>query len=403
VEAVSVDRSTANAAVRLPDEVEYGVRLSRLERLAGQAGVDAVVFGSPDNHLYLGGIAGLPMGRPIWLVVRPAVPPVIIAPRIEASEIRPMTWLHDVREWIEWTESERTPTDWSPLLRAALSGTSTVAVDVSGISGATTELVRAAISPASLVDAGPIIRDWRIRKDDAAIRMLRAAGEVTAVQLEGARRAAVPGSREIDIALGARAAAVQHYAELMGQAGESLPMTFEWFGVVAAGADRSARAHARASARRVADGEIVQLCLCGRPFMSHAIGYDRPLHVGSRHIDHEITRIIAAAREAQEAALDTVRPGTRACDVHAAAVASLERRGLGRYLLHRTGRGVGAGEGEAPELRETDRTPLEAGMVITVEPGCYVPHVGGARFGDTILVTDSGYDPLTALGAGREP
>ena len=262
--------------------------------------------------------------------------------------------------------------------------------------------LRDAVSPLEIRDASSAIASTQIRKDDAALRMLRAGGLVTAAQHLAAVQAAVPGRRELDIALEARAAAMEAYTELMGSSAETLPITLEWFGVVASGPDRTARAHARVTARRLVDGEVVQLCLCGRPFWSYALGFDRPVRIGSTPIEAETRLIIDAAREAQEAALGAVRPGVRACDVHLAAVAALEQHGLGRHLLHRSGRGVGASEGEAPELRDSDETPLEPGMVITVEPGCYIPTVGGARFGDTVLVTGDGYEPLTSLELGRD-
>ena len=62
---------------------------------------------------------------------------------------------------------------------------------------------------------------------------------------------------------------------------------------------------------------------------------------------------------------------------------------------HRTGRAVGLGEAEQPELRESDATILQEGMTFTVEPGIYVPGVGGARFGDTVVVTPTGYENLS--------
>ena len=71
-------------------------------------------------------------------------------------------------------------------------------------------------------------------------------------------------------------------------------------------------------------------------------------------------------------------------------------------MQHRTGRGIGLSDPEFPEIKANDPTVLEAGMLLGIEPGVYVDGVGGARFGDTILVTETGYEALTPLELGRD-
>jgi len=111
---------------------------------------------------------------------------------------------------------------------------------------------------------------------------------------------------------------------------------------------------------------------------------------------------VNVAREAQEAALAKVRPGITAGEVHAAAVEVIERGGWDRPFLHRTGRGIGYSDFDGLELKANSRTVLEPGMVMTIEPAPYVDGIGGARFGDTVLVTETGNEVLTPFDLGRE-
>lgn len=119
--------------------------------------------------------------------------------------------------------------------------------------------------------------------------------------------------------------------------------------------------------------------------------FDRPLPVGSKPLSGDIRKVIKTARDAQLAALSAIRPGVMAGEVHAAAVAVVNRGGWTDPFLHRTGRGIGYSDWDGIELKAGAETVLKVGNVLSVEPGIYVNGIGGARFGDTVLVTETGY------------
>jgi len=85
--------------------------------------------------------------------------------------------------------------------------------------------------------------------------------------------------------------------------------------------------------------------------------------------------------------LALVKPGARCSDVDAAANGYLREQGYGDYLLHRTGHGLGLGNHEGPWVAEGSEDVLRKNMVISVEPGIYIPAIGGIRHSDTVLVT----------------
>jgi Xaa-Pro aminopeptidase len=100
-------------------------------------------------------------------------------------------------------------------------------------------------------------------------------------------------------------------------------------------------------------------------------------------------------REAQQAAIDSVRPGITVGEVDAAARKLLKKSGLGRYFTHSTGHGVGLEIHEGPRVANGQKEVLQPGMVITIEPGVYFPAKWGVRIEDMVVVTAGGCEVLT--------
>ena len=101
--------------------------------------------------------------------------------------------------------------------------------------------------------------------------------------------------------------------------------------------------------------------------------------------------------EAQEAALAAVRPGPTGREVDAVAREIIEAAGHGEHFGHGLGHGVGLDVHEGPRLSQAGETALAAGMVVTVEPGVYVPGAVGVRIEDLVVVTEDGAEVLSAL------
>jgi Xaa-Pro aminopeptidase len=111
----------------------------------------------------------------------------------------------------------------------------------------------------------------------------------------------------------------------------------------------------------------------------------------------EFEKVYRAVLTAQERAIAAIRPGAKAQDVDAEARSVLEQAGFGRFFDHGLGHGIGMDIHEAPRLRKESPTILEPGMVVTVEPGVYLPEWGGVRIEDDVLVTPDGCEVLSDL------
>lgn len=235
-----------------------------------------------------------------------------------------------------------------------------------------------------LVATERIIERARMIKDDQEIATLReAARRLASVALD------VPafvraGRTELEIA--------GDIESLLRRSGFEKPA----FETIVASGPNSARPHARPQGRLLERGDGVVLDF-GGVYDGYCVDLSRTVQVGDGR--PEFRRMFDAVAEAQLAAIAAVRPGVHASAVDAAARGVLERHGLAEAFGHGTGHGLGLEVHEEPRVGRPSAgvpdTPLEPGMVFTIEPGAYVDGIGGVRIEDDVLVTASGCEVLT--------
>ncbi|MSO49276.1 MAG: aminopeptidase P family protein [Acidobacteria bacterium] len=167
------------------------------------------------------------------------------------------------------------------------------------------------------------------------------------------------------------------------------------FDTIVASGPNSAHPHAHPGDRRLSPCDLVVLDF-GGVLDGYCVDLTRMAAVG--RLGDEAAGIFRAVRRAQQAALDVMCAGVATSAVDWAARQVLDAEGLGAAFVHGTGHGLGLEVHEAPRLSRLSPPDeiLRAGMVCTVEPGAYVPGVGGARLEDDVLVTDTGIEVLTA-------
>lgn len=157
----------------------------------------------------------------------------------------------------------------------------------------------------------------------------------------------------------------------------------------------SALPHGDPSGRRLGAGEPLLIDYGG---VKHGYPADitRTMFCGGPSA--ELRRVFEVVSEGNRAAVAAVKPGAAMQDVDRAARRVVTRAGYGERFIHRTGHGLGLEVHEPlPQLAEGVETPLEPGMVMTVEPGVYLPGVGGVRLEDVVVVTETGSEVLTRL------
>jgi Xaa-Pro aminopeptidase len=164
------------------------------------------------------------------------------------------------------------------------------------------------------------------------------------------------------------------------------------FDFIVASGERSSLPHGVASDKIVQMGELLTMDY-GCVFDHYHSDMTRTVAVGN--VRPELYDLYRVVTQAQQAALQHIRPGLKGLEVDKIARDIITANGYGQYFGHGLGHGVGLAIHEEPRLAPADETVLEPGMVVTVEPGIYVSNVGGVRIEDMVLVTADGCEILT--------
>jgi len=234
-------------------------------------------------------------------------------------------------------------------------------------------------APLRRASARAALTRLRLVKSESERAAIRRAVEITCEGQRAAMRALAPGAMEFEIE------AVVEYEFTRAGA------RFSAFPTIVGSGPNSCVLHYSRNSRRIEEGDLVVID-AGAEFGRYAADVTRTLPA-SGVFDPEQARIYAAVLEAQRAGIDLARPGARIRDVNERVKSVLEERGLDKHILHGCCHFVGL---DVHDVGDRD-VVLEPGMVLTVEPGLYIPEKGiGVRIEDTLLVTPEGNEILSA-------
>ena len=234
-----------------------------------------------------------------------------------------------------------------------------------------------------LVAAGDLMESHRAVKDDAELEAIRAAARLADDALTEVLERGLVGRTEREVALD-----LEFTMRRMGAEAVSFPP------IVAAG-EHGALPHAEPREVTIPAGT---LCVVdwGAQLDGYASDCTRTYATGEA--DPRDAEVYALVLRAQEAALEAVRPGPTGREVDAVARAIIDAAGHAEHFGHGLGHGVGLAVHEGPRLSKQGETALATGMVVTVEPGVYVPGAVGVRIEDLVIVTDDGAEVVSTLG-----
>jgi len=349
-----------------------------------------LLVSTPANTYYVCGFRAITYSRPVLVVV--GEQSVLIIPELEETHARATSGIPTIRTYADTG-------------LGGLGGKSTLQVAVdrcveamreSGLRGR-----RIGFEPGGFsvdgyaylseawgnpfVPTRGLVEAHRMVKDAHELELVRTGAALAEVGMRVEVDASVPGKTEIEIMARGDAAMLlegaRRHPDYHITAG-SRPISGE----------KSVLPHSIPSGRPLRRGDVV-IHGTGCTTDGYYSEDERTIFIGPP--TEQQRQIFEVMRQAQQAALDSIRPGVVCQQVDRAARRLIEEAGYGRAFIHRTGHGIGIDIHELPFFAPSDETPLRAGMVMSVEPGIYIAGAGGFRHSDTVIVTSEGCEVLT--------
>ncbi len=233
---------------------------------------------------------------------------------------------------------------------------------------------------AELVPVSGAIEKIRLIKTEAEIKILKEAAEIADAAYKHILEFIRAGISELDVS--------NELEFFMRKAGA----TSSSFDIIVASGQRSALPHGVASDKIIEKGDFVTLDF-GAYYKGYVSDITRTLAVGEP--DAKLKEIYQVVFDAQQMGMDGIKPGMTGKEADALTRDYISSKGYGAYFGHSTGHGIGLEVHEGPALSFKSDLKLEPGMVVTVEPGIYIPGLGGVRIEDDTVITEKGNESLT--------
>ncbi|MBU2548454.1 MAG: Xaa-Pro peptidase family protein [Proteobacteria bacterium] len=364
-----------------PPPEEIGGRLDKVRRLMAREELDYYVAAHTDNVYYLTNFAYIPFERPFFLVIPAQGRPVLIVPLLEVSHARQRVLL-DVEYQTYYEFPAPAGKDHVTALKQVIGDESRVGVE-SSLSLIAAEQMPGRIEVLDLVD------EARLVKSDYEVGRIAYASQVVDVGLAKVVELARPGVQEVTFySEGTREMMTKVVLEIPG-----LNFLVSKFTSAVWPEALSAQPHSIPGLFETLGEGGPHVAILAAQVDGYSAEVERTFFLG--RVDDRSRRLFETVMEARALAFDMVKPGLHAAQVDGAVYKLFRDRGFEEYILHRTGHGFGITGHEPPWVALGSRGVLEPNMVISIEPGLYVPGQGGYRHSDTVLVTEDGCLAMT--------
>jgi Xaa-Pro dipeptidase len=357
---------------------EYVARMERLQEQVRDNDLDSFLVTAEESIYYLTGVTYVPLERPFFIMVHPDEPAVLLVPALEQEHLRAAPNVGGLHAY--WEYPSPPGEGWAERLLELLGGVKHLGIEAT-LPQEIAELLQS-LRPRVL----PLVEGLRLVKSPAEVQMLRQAAHYADLGVAKILASSYHGVSEIEIFSQGRSVQTDIIKETPFDPLTTSVLTAAW------PAPMSAMPHGVPSvADRLGEGPHI-----GLSFM-RVNGYgaecERTYFLAPPNA--QMREMFSTMCQARQRAFRLLGPGVRCAEIDQAANGFLRDEGLGEYLLHRTGHGFGLGNHEGPWIAEGSDDVLAANMLVSVEPGIYLPGVGGFRHSDTVLITEDGYECLT--------
>jgi Xaa-Pro dipeptidase len=381
-------------ATGIPAE-ELRQRRETLLEEVNRRGLSGFALFGQDYIRYFTAFQFLATERPVAVVGNPSGELAVFVPEFEVERVRAETDFERIESYPEYPGLEHPMRILGRLLldlgmRAAIGADEDGYPGILGYAGPALSVVTA--QPVTLL--APFIESLMARKSDAEVALIRESGKWCAHAHRLLQEYSRPGATEAEASLRATQEATLAMLDALGPEYEGQQASSDGASAGYRGQIglRSAWAHAVAHNLEFHEGDVL-VTETAAPVWGYNAELERAMIVGAP--TDEMRRLFDHTVAAQQMAFDALRPGVTCADVDRAVLGYFEANDLVPYWRQHVGHAIGLRNHEAPFLDVGDHTPVEPGMVFTIEPGLYSDTVGGFRHSDTVVVTPDGIDVLT--------
>jgi Xaa-Pro dipeptidase len=364
-----------------PGKDELAARLARVQDRMRDEGLDAYVSFDPVNVYYLTNFANNVHERPFLLVIPPSGTPTIVAPLLESSHVRSRARCDlEYATYYEFPAPEGE--NWWDVYSQVVDSDARVGIEPAMPSGIRERTPGTTII-SDIIDEARIVKSpYEIGRNVHACRVVELGHEKL---LAGSRPGALVGALYA-------ASSQAMMARILGDIPHTnLMVTRTLGGVWPPSMSHDPHIVPTFDTKIEPGGPHVTIAFC--QVDGYGVELERTFFVGS--VPDAARAPFDAMLEARARAYELARPGADMGAIDGAVRKVIFGRGYGERILHRTGHGFGITGHEAPYLAEGYRRELEPGMLVSIEPGIYIPGQGGFRHSDTVLITDDGCLSLT--------
>ncbi len=367
--------------------------LEKLRSKMKENNIELVVITDDDNLYYFTGyhdFLHMDFNRPTILLVPKDDQSILITPLLDVLLVPEDTPVDKIETWNDGIGEE-----WREFLPNIIKKNSNIFLEKYKINATVNNYLSELINNKTLGNITPIIDKIRMIKSKEELKIARHAGEVGMAMMEGAKSVIGHNVPEFEIAIAQAQAGTRKAAELLkSYYPNSINMSpnIHFLPVITSGEDLP-KTHHRASTKLVKKGDPIFCCYCGSTnFHRFKLGFDRVFWVNEIKNDDQI-KAFEVAVKSQKAALDMLRPGVTAEDVHSAYADTIQSEGY-PYPTFRCGRGTGFSFLEEPQLVVGNKTILQPGMVFAVDGGASARNFR-SQVGDSFIITEEGYEQIT--------
>lgn len=355
-------------------------RLDKIKSWLKNEGIDAAFVHSSDNVFYLSNFMCHPHERLLGLFIFADSDPFLVCPKMEETAAIEAGWSHNIIGYDDVEDPwEMIRTEWK---HRSLQEQSAIAIEKDVVSYARAEKLQTLSGTVQFYSLDDTLNQFRLVKDANELEIIREAAHLADEAIQIGIDSLKEDCTEMDVL-----AAIELAMKKKGVHDMSFP-TMVLFG------EKSALPHGHPGLRRLKKGDLVLFDL-GVVWHGYCSDITRTVAFGG--IGKQQREIYEVVKQAQQEAIDALKPGVRVGDLDRIARDRISGAGYGSFFTHRLGHGLGISVHEFPSINETNDHLLKEGMVFTIEPGIYVPEVGGVRIEDDVYITQDGAEILTSF------